>query len=48
VGGLPWLNPADIRGVKPGGGEKKKKKKTIFGFFIFIFPAGHKQPHGAP
>jgi hypothetical protein len=20
VGGLPWLNPADVRGIKPEGG----------------------------
>jgi hypothetical protein len=27
VGGLPWLNPADFRRVKPEGQKKKKKKR---------------------
>jgi hypothetical protein len=37
VGGLPWLNPTDVRGVKPEGGKNKyinsikKFKKILLG-----------------
>jgi hypothetical protein len=36
VGGLPWLNPADVHGVKPEGRKKitiKIKIKIILLFF---------------
>jgi hypothetical protein len=40
VGELPWLNPADVRGVKPQEG-----KKIINFFFFFV---GRRRPRGAP
>jgi hypothetical protein len=36
VGGLPWLNPADVREAKPQEG-KKYIKKQFFYFFYFLF-----------
>jgi ABC-type phosphate transport system permease subunit len=36
VGGLPWLNPADVRGVKPEGRKKKKKKKQFIFYILYI------------
>jgi hypothetical protein len=40
VGGLPWLNPANVRGVKPEGRKNKNKNKKI------IFR--RMRPRGAP
>jgi hypothetical protein len=51
VGGLPWHNPADVRGVKLEGRKNKKiKQKKQFFIFIFIFfpPVGCRRPRGAP
>jgi hypothetical protein len=41
VGGLPWLNPTDVRGVKPEGGKiKNLNKKNLFLFFNIFFLLG--------
>jgi hypothetical protein len=52
VGGLPWLNPADFRGVKPERPKIKKIKKIIYLFiFNFIFGLsllGASGPAGSP
>jgi hypothetical protein len=53
VGGLPWLNPAEFRGVKPEGPKKKKKTKIIIFYFLFLVfcwhvPARRRRPRGAP
>jgi hypothetical protein len=39
VGGLPWLNPTDVRGVKPKERKIKIKIKIkeIIRFFVEIF-----------
>jgi hypothetical protein len=37
VGGLPWLNPAEFRGVKPEGKKRIKKIKKIKMFFFVFF-----------
>jgi hypothetical protein len=39
VGGLPWLNPAEFREVKPDGPKQKKKQKKnkIYFYFYFYF-----------
>jgi hypothetical protein len=29
VGGLPWLNPAEFRRVKPEGPKKRKTKSSM-------------------
>jgi hypothetical protein len=34
VGGLPWLNPADVCGAKPQGDKKKKKENNNNNFLV--------------
>jgi hypothetical protein len=49
VGGLPWLNPAEFRRVKPEGPKKIKIKIKIY-FILFFGPflARRRRPRGAP
>jgi hypothetical protein len=44
VGGLPWLNPTDVCGVKPEERKKIKNKKIK----NFLLSVGRKRPRGAP
>jgi hypothetical protein len=44
VGGLPWLNPTDVRGVKPEGRKKNLKfKKKLFLFYFYFFRVGRRR-----
>jgi hypothetical protein len=52
VGGLPWLNRAEFRRIKPEGPTKKKIIIIFYYFllfFIFLGPflARRRQPRGA-